>query len=273
MLEKILEEIEALPPLPNSILEINRICDDPESSITDLAQVVKEDPMATATLLKAANSPLYSSMEVKTIDRAVSMFGKAATKAFVISSIVDKNIKADLSPYGISIDEFTSIARKRVSLMMRWYSRVSFTRLNILATTALLGNVGQLILAKDLNDNGKADEFKALSEEKGHLRAEEEIYGVNSIEVSAMILDKWELNKETTNSIKYAASLGVFNEAPKEIAQLALANFIVFDVVKNNKEIFIEDLDETLHTLEKNNLKTDAFKKAIETINLETQRG
>jgi len=272
MLDKILAEIDALPPLPNSIIAINRICDDPESSITDLAQVVKEDPMATATLLKAANSPLYSSMEVKTIDRAVSMFGKAATKAFVISSIVDKNIKVSLEPYGISIDEFSSISRKRVSLMMRWYSRVSFTKLNILATTALLGNVGQLILSKDILDSGKVDEFKELMEEEGQLIAEEELYGVNSIEVSAMILEKWELNKETTNSIKFAASLGAYNESPREIQQLALANYIVFNTVINNEEILLENIGDIMDVITKDNLKTDAFEKAIETINLESKK-
>lgn len=272
MIEKILEEIEALPPLPNSIIEINRICDDPDTSINELASVVKEDPMATATLLKAANSPLYSSMEVKTIDRAVSMFGKAATKAFVISSIIDKNIKADLKPYGISLDDFTDIARKRVSLMMRWYSRVSFTKLNILATSALLGNVGQLILAKDIMESGKEEAFKTLLASNEQLEAEKKLYGVNSIDVSAMILQKWELNAETTKSIKYASSFSSYQDAPDEYKALALANYIVFNTIKDNDEINVDGLEEIKKLVKSENLKIEAYEKAIDTINLESQK-
>ena len=57
--QNLLTRIKGLPPLPDSVIKIQQICADPNAGVGDLVKVVDKDPLLTANLLKAANSPLY----------------------------------------------------------------------------------------------------------------------------------------------------------------------------------------------------------------------
>ena len=57
--EMILEKVKAFPPLDDTVTKVMAVCNDINGSIGDLAKVVQNDPMTTANILKAANSPLY----------------------------------------------------------------------------------------------------------------------------------------------------------------------------------------------------------------------
>ena len=82
----VLRQIKNLPPLPKSVMEVQKITSDPNASIKDLVKVIKEDPLLTANLLKVANSPLYGfTRQIKTIDQAVALFGMSTVKGFAIS--------------------------------------------------------------------------------------------------------------------------------------------------------------------------------------------
>jgi hypothetical protein len=53
----------------------------------------------------------------------------------------------------MELSDYSETAQKRSSLMIKWFSKVSFTKLNILATSALVGNIGQLIVSKEISAN------------------------------------------------------------------------------------------------------------------------
>jgi len=95
--EIILDKVKAFPPLDDTVNQVMAVCNDVESSVSDLAKVVKSDPMTTTNILKAANSPLYGfSREIKSIEQAVSIFGMETVKGFAFSSFLQK--KPDLRP-------------------------------------------------------------------------------------------------------------------------------------------------------------------------------
>lgn len=65
-----------LPSLPQVLIEIQRVVNDPESSADDLANVISKDPKLVAAILRLANSAMYSfRTEVDTPSRAVALLG------------------------------------------------------------------------------------------------------------------------------------------------------------------------------------------------------
>ena len=54
MKSSIINSIKSLPPLSKTISEINRVYEDIDSSISDMAKAIEHDPMIIANLLKAA---------------------------------------------------------------------------------------------------------------------------------------------------------------------------------------------------------------------------
>lgn len=226
--KSIKELVDKLPPLPSTIFEIQRICDDSESSIHDLIEVVKKDPLVSANILKSAKAPIFGFKDVHTIDKAVSLFGKSTTKAIALAGIIYDKFKIDLSPYSISEAKFSETSQFRAKFMIKWYSKVSFHRLVVLATSALIGNIGQIIIANEIKRLRKEKEFKKLLEKKGRREAELSIFNITSEEVTADILNYWELDDLMADSIRYSFNL---TSAYPEVKNYAVANRVVFELI------------------------------------------
>ncbi len=65
-----------LPSLPQVLIEIQRVINDPNSSADDLAKVISKDPKLVAAILRLANSAMFSfRTEVDTPTRAVALLG------------------------------------------------------------------------------------------------------------------------------------------------------------------------------------------------------
>ena len=52
------EKMRQLPALPESAIKLEAIYHDPNSSFIDMVKILEIDPLLTAGILKAANSPL-----------------------------------------------------------------------------------------------------------------------------------------------------------------------------------------------------------------------
>jgi len=260
---KIHSFIQTLKPLPSSIFEIQDICNDEERSIKELIAVVKKDPIITANILDASKSPIYGLKNITTIDQAVSIFGKRTVNAIVISDL-SKNIPSlDLEAYSINEETFSRVATLRLSLMIKWYSKVSISLLSTLSLSAILGNLGQLLLASEIKKSDKQEEFKQLALNDGFQIAEEKLFHTNTTSITHDILKYYKLSFEITDSIRYSDKPA---DAPLEIHQLAIANHIVFNTVLLNGSINKEISKEILQLMEEEKLDTEPLIKAIQYI-------
>ncbi|MEO1954390.1 MAG: HDOD domain-containing protein, partial [Campylobacterales bacterium] len=85
MTEEILKKIKQLPPLPESAMQIEAVYQDPDGSFSDMVKILEKDPLLTADILKAANSPLYGfSREINAINQAVGLFGMGTVRGFAL---------------------------------------------------------------------------------------------------------------------------------------------------------------------------------------------
>lgn len=162
--KKIDDFIENLQPLSNTIIKVVEICDNEESSLLELIKVVKSDPLLATQILHMANTPIYSSLQLTTIDQAVVKFGKKNIKAITLGGLYNSLGKIDLSPYNINENIFSKIAISKLFLMIKWYSKVSIADLSLLSSTAILSNIGQILIVKELIESDSTPLFKELSE-------------------------------------------------------------------------------------------------------------
>ena len=262
---KIISEfIETLKPLPNTIFQIMQICDDDDVPVKDLVKVVKQDPIISANILKTASSPLYGTCEMKTIDQAIFRLGKANINALALSGIYKDMCEINLSPYNINEDVFSKVSMMRLSLMIRWYCKVSISDLSILSSSALLGNIGQLLIANELIRLDLVDDFKELCNSFDIKYAEEKILHTSTTIISSQILNYWKLPSEIVNIIAYSDNP---NEAPTELKKLIVANNIVYKLVPLDGKILQNIPDDIFVIMAENNLDTSPLLKALEHIN------
>ena len=148
--------------------------------------------------------------------------------------------------------------------MLHWYKKVSFARLPILITTALLGNLGQIVIANKVINSESLDRFQHLCANASYLIAEVETFNTTSEDISADILFYWGLNPILVNSIRYSFDIA---SADNNIKPFAIANYVVYNTISSTDPDIDEDkVEEMADFLGELNLKPTHYLKAIEKI-------
>ncbi|NPA55584.1 MAG: HDOD domain-containing protein [Epsilonproteobacteria bacterium] len=261
MNKSVASQIRTLPPLPKSVMEIQRITSDPNGSIADLIKVVKSDPLLTANLLKAANSPLYGfSHKIKTVDQAVSLFGMSTIKGFAIASAVRNNMKIDLSAYGVSDTQFVTISQQQNALALNWYQK-DRAKLDVLSTTSFLLEIGAVIISSILVAEDLAEEFKQKVQPQNRQEVEREYVQMDTIEITAEIFNYWKFDHDLIDAVKYINDL---KNAP--LGEYSYALLAIYKTTNLLTPITKQSISEAIKVIEEGNLDLDAYLEAIEQI-------
>jgi len=257
---KIMAFIQNLAPLPNSLFQIQEICDDGDKAISDLIKVIQKDPILSGVILNAAASPVYSLKKDITIGRAISSFGKQTIKAIVLNEMTNALGDMDLSAYQIDEETFSLVASRRLQLMMKWYSKVSIGALSVLSSSAILGNIGQILIAQELEENKLSEDFEHLVSLHDINYAEEQLLHTSTARVSGSIVKFWKLQNEIVESIAYSDTPC---KAPIESHEYALANYIVYQLVPLDGTLPESISEEIIHLLETEGLELAPLEKAF----------
>jgi len=199
------EKIQQLPALPESAIKIEAIYHDPDSNFDDMVKVLERDPLLTADILKAANSPLYGfTREINSISQAVGLFGMGTIRGFALAMIVKKCFELNLSPYGISNTQFSDLSKAQNALAVNWYLRQKPKLMNLLSPASFLIEIGKVMIAQYLLAEGTAETFQTKVQEATSVRAvEEEFSDSYTAEVSADIFNYWKFDENLINLIRF----------------------------------------------------------------------
>ncbi len=266
MNESLARRVKSFPPLDETVVKIQEISNRPNSSIRELTQVIEKDPMLTANILKATNSPLYGfSREIKNINQAVSLFGMGTVKGFALASAMQNGIKMDLSPYGLTKGQFLNASLSQNALMFSWYSKVNRSMLDILMPASFLLEIGRIILSEELKEQKKDKDFlDELSETKIAKEVselEKKYLDITTEEMTAAILEHWNLESKMVNAIRYSLKL---EEVDDGVEMYAVALNIVKNVIGREGKLNEFGIKEAYKIIEKYALDKAKFTKSLE---------
>ena len=237
--------IDDLPQFPENIVEINKLLDDPNTKMSDIAEKISNDVSMTADLLRLVNSATFArSTRCRSIGDAVKFVGIRGVKNMLYSLGSIKN----LSTGGTKENEH----KKRLwthAYKTAFYS-YNIAR-NLLSddrecvedsyVCALLHDMGKIIfetahpdlilrLKKLLSHKGiSADLFEKL------------IAGVDHAEIGALIAEKWNFPEQITLVIRYHHEPC---DAPEEVRNLCCVVYISDMILHyQNGEVTFEDID------------------------------
>jgi len=265
MTKEIFKKIKQLPPLPESAMKIEAVYQDPDSSFNDIVKILEKDPLLTADILKAANSPLYGfSREINAISQAVGLFGIGTVRGFALASIVKKSFSLDLSPYGINNDMFSALSKKQHSLMTSWCLRKENRLLGVLSPAAFLVEIGKVLIAQQIIADGKQEEFRDALADLGDVEAaERQVVGVDTPEVSATIFSQWKFETKLVDVIRNCQNPKKATEENQRPAQILN---VVRVAVPINGQITDASIVAAKKLIEEYNLDMESFDTAIENV-------
>ena len=262
MLQEIAERIKALPPLPKSFHSISVVCNNPESSVHDLAKIVEEDPMLVANLLKVANSPLYGfRREIRNVLQAISLFGMSTTRSLVTDMSIKKLLNVDMEPYNVTPEVFAQISSWQSALMMRWYKKVNPAMGETLFLSSLLQETGKILIADEVVKNDETYQFKSEISNSSNIASVERMFvGVSSADITALIFEHWKFDALMVESIRFSDN---YESAPEDIRPYALALKIVKTALPLNAPFSERSIALALHILAKEEMDDAPFMEAL----------
>jgi len=230
----IIDNIKALPPLSSTIIKINQIYANENSTVKDMANVIEQDPMIIANILKIANSPLYGfGREIKNASQAVSLFGMSMTRSIAIGNSIKKLLNVDMQPYNVTSDEFAHVSSLQAALILNWYKKIDKQKAEKLYLAAFLQETGKILIASEVIQNDEAISFASEVENSNSLATVERAY-VNAScgEVTALVFKHWGFDSDFIEMIKYSDA--PFS-AQDEIKEFAMALNIVKTIIPINR--------------------------------------
>lgn len=172
-----------LPSMPDVFLQVKKIVDDPNSNISNIANVITRDPALTARILKVANNAMYrSNSEITNLQLAVSRMGLQLIRTLVTSHAITQMFN---QPKGPLKSFFDQIQHNSTNVSAHAYAIASqYSDLNpddaLLA--GLVHNIGYLPLGQCLESIvGTKKDPNLLIELMGNIHTK----------VGEMILNSW----------------------------------------------------------------------------------
>jgi len=257
--------IDQIPPLPESVRQIESFAKDPDISYKRVAKTLESDPVLTSEILKAANSPIYGfSRKISTLESAIALFGLGTIRGFVLAVYVRNNFEFNLDPYAMSPKQFAVTAALHHALATNWYFASNPSLFNILSPATFLSNLGQVLISQYLMAEHKEEAFKdALTHQDDVKELEKTFCNTTAVRLTAEVFDHWSLEESLVRTLH---GMQEPDEASEEQRLYAQILHCIHTAVPYNGAIGDKNVEKATALSDLYGLDTEKFVKAVETI-------
>ncbi len=204
-LNDIVEQIDLLAPIPAIATQILAKSEDPDSSMSEIADLIVNDPALTANLLKICNSAYFSlPRKVESVKDAVTWIGLDQIVELVLTSSVSENFNKGLAGYGLGEGELWrhAVTSAHVAKLLANRYGISQNK-HFIYTAALLKDIGKLILGRFVAFSAEKINILVHSQGYSFNDAEKNIIGMNHEELGALVGKKWSFSKKLIYIIRH----------------------------------------------------------------------
>ena len=256
--DEILELVNELPPMPDNIITLRKICADPNSSLKNITPILEKDPGFCADILHMANSAYFGVHHtVESIGEAVRYIGFESIVDFVAISFSHQAIENKFKNLK-NLNEYFKHSNE-IALAIKCLSKVSKKKASIqefFTIAGLLHDIGRLVIMM-VSDVETLKKMGSNWKHKPDLaQLEADIFGVDHCEVGKQICEKWHFSDDLQIAIQnhHVPLKGEFSECaifillshfismmdlPIEQVQSLLSEDIM-DKIGLNKEMLIK---------------------------------
>jgi putative nucleotidyltransferase with HDIG domain len=203
-LEKVIREVENIPTIPESLIQILRVLDDSESGASDLARAVRLDAPLMSQILRLANSPYYSHQgNLSDINRCVAVLGYRTVRQMALGVSVATSLVSAVANTAGRLD-YRELWRHSVvvgAMAKELAFMVGFHDPEQVFTAGLLHDIGKFILEIQF-----AERYDRLVEARSHVgcpltEMEREEFGFDHADIGEAFGRIWYLPQVITRSL------------------------------------------------------------------------
>ncbi|MGQ0556290.1 MAG: HDOD domain-containing protein [Nitrospiraceae bacterium] len=207
--------------LPEIYFRVRDVVDDPNSTLDDLAEVLKLDPAISARLLRIVNSPLYGfPKQIDTVTRAVNLLGTQAINDLVTATTIGRTF----SGMPIQLMDVSMFWRKSVLCALlagKIAKSCGLEESERFFIAGLLRDIGHLVLYQTIPRRAQSALVEAGYLETSLAEVEQSSIGCDFAEVGAELIRSWGMPVQIEQAIRCQLSL---NDAGEFIIHASVVN-------------------------------------------------
>lgn len=219
----LVRQIQTLPALPETVHRVREAMLSPDSSVSNVTDIITLDPPVAAKVLSVANSAAYGfSHKITDLTLAVSLMGLKETYAIVLSAtIVDLVSQMEEFDYrAFWLESVCSACAARI------VAKVSGRRqLPGVFTAGLLHDIGRAALWEVAPE--KCKRIDSALTGRALLEAEQSMVGLTHVEAGYELARHWELPDEIAQAIRFHHDPDLAPSAREHVAIVAIADAMV----------------------------------------------
>jgi HD-like signal output (HDOD) protein len=203
----ILEQIQrddGIPTPPNIVTRLIQITNDPNFKTEELVKLLSTDPGIASAVLRLANSALFAAAKkTASVSEAVVRLGVRQMRALVLAHSMIQVFRSASSSV-IDLSYFWRRSLAAGVLAARFADELVRLPRDLAFTSALLGDVGVIILAKALPETyGRIAQLYAPMSGDDLVAQEKELLSGSHAEVSALALERWGLPEAAIVAVRH----------------------------------------------------------------------
>jgi putative nucleotidyltransferase with HDIG domain len=203
-LDEIVQAVQDLPSLPQVVLKVMELTEEPDSTAQDINQEISQDQGLTARVLKLANSAFYNfPRRIASVTDATVLLGFKTIRSIVMAASVNEILSQKMEGYALEYGELWKHSQTSAMAARLIARRVKYAGVDVPYTASLLHDTGKVVLNSSLKEAYHEVLDKVLNNECSFLQAEESVLGFNHAQVGARIAEKWNLPPELVEAIEF----------------------------------------------------------------------
>lgn len=222
-IDTLLDEVVTLPSLPDSVVKLTAMLDDPECDMKAVAAVISTDPAIALKTLRLVNSAYYGlGKEVTSVDHATVLLGAKVLKNLATTATAFEAMKSSAVQF-LTHSIACGFAMKSLVLSECIAGFVGSE--DDAFTYGLIHDIGKVIFEEFLPDEYARVGEVAEAEGIPWYQAEQKVIGVDHAELGARLASKWKLSPAVVNAIRGHHELDKCEEEHRVLAaNLSIAN-------------------------------------------------
>lgn len=202
-IEKIIAAIDTLKPVSYVSDRIMDILRNPDSSMSEVVEIIQFDSGMTANLLRICNSSYFGlQKEIVSIKQAVALLGVEKVAGLIMMGNSAENYKGTQSGYDLQENELWRYSVSSALIAQDLAEAKKLPDTSLVFTAALLKDIGKTVLHTYVEN--AYDTIKEAVENKGMTfeEAEHNVIGLNHAELGAMIAERWNFSPTLVDLIR-----------------------------------------------------------------------
>ena len=194
-IQELIKEIKNLTPIPQIANQILATAENPNASLSDVADIILYDPMTTANVLRACNSAYYGlPRKVDSIHDAVALLGLEQILDIVLLKSGAANLQKKQDGYGLDEGDLWRYSVSSALIARELAEKKALKTSHLVFTAALLKDIGKVILNRFVGDSFAKINDLVQNQGFSFKEAEKKVIGADHAELGGLVASNWKFS-------------------------------------------------------------------------------